>query len=156
MQKAGSLLARRSYSRGELCTKLASFGEPLAIETVLDRLEQLNLLNDVDYAYNLASRWTRQDGWGPIKVRHLLMRRKVPGPVIEAAIDRVHHEISDTGALEAYLDRRGRTHPLPEDCKGIHKLILSLRRRGFPQEAIWSALRQKVRASVWQELDTGE
>jgi regulatory protein len=156
MQKAGSLLARRPYSRGELRDKLAAHGEPQPIEAVLDRLEQVNLLNDADYAYNSACRWIRHDGWGPAKVRHLLLRRKVPGPAVEEALDRVRRETSDTDALAAYLDRRGRTQPLPEDRKSIHRLILRLRRRGYGQEIIWSVLRQKIPAASWQDLDKGE
>jgi regulatory protein len=156
MQKAGSLLARRSYSRGELQDKLASIGGPQQVESVLDRLEQLNLLNDAEYAYNSASRRIRRDGWGPAKARDLLLRRKVPGSLVEAAIERVRHEISDAEALEAYLNRRSRTRPLPEDRKGIHKLVVSLGHRGYSPEAICSVLRQKIPTAAWQHFDTGE
>ncbi len=156
MQKAGSLLARRAYSRGELQDKLASIGEPQQVESVLDRLEQLNLLNDAEYSYNSASRWIRHDGWGPTKARDLLLRRKVPASLAEAAIDRVRQEISEAEALEAYLKRRCRTRPLPEDSKGIHKLVVSLGRRGYSPEVICSVLRQKIPTAAWQHFDTGE
>ena len=156
MEKAASLLARRSYSRGEMETKLAPLGDPPEIQSVLDRLEQLNLLNDEVYAYNSASQWIRQRGWGPYKVRHLLMRRKIPDWMAESAIERVRQEISDTSALEAYLDRRSRSHPLPEDRKGIQKLALSLKRRGFSPEAIWDVLRRRIPSSAWQEIETGD
>jgi regulatory protein len=156
LQKAGSLLARRSHSRGELRDKLAAHGGAVEVETVLDRLERLNLLNDTDYAYNLAVRWIRQEGWGPIKVHHLLMRRHIAAPVADSAIDRVRLEISDEVALESYLKRLCRTHPLPGDRRGIHKLFLSLQRRGFPEEAIWSVLRKRIPLAAWQIFETGE
>jgi len=156
MQKAGALMARRSYSRGELRARLAGHGEAQQIESVLDRLEQLNLLNDTEYAYNSAVRWMRQEGWGPGKVRSLLLHRQVSSLIAESAIDRVRLEIGETGALESYLDRRSRTRPLPGDRRGIHKLIMSLQRRGFPSETIWEVLRQRIPAAPWENFETGE
>jgi len=156
MQKAGALLARRAHSRGELREKLAKLWESEQIEPVLDHLEQLELLNDAEYAYNSASRLIRQEGWGPAKVRNLLLRRKIASPVAEAALERVRAQIDDVTALTAYLDRRGRTRALPEDRKGIHKLFMSLRRRGFPSEAIHKVLRQRIPSAAWLDFDTGE
>jgi SOS response regulatory protein OraA/RecX len=139
-----------------LRAKLTSLGEAQQIESVLDRLERLNLLNDADYAYNSASRWIKQDGWGPIKATHRLLRRQVPAEIAAAAINQVRQEISDTDALEAFLERQSRTRSLPCDRKGIHKLIMSLRRRGYPEEAIWSVLRLRIPAAARQNFDTGE
>ena len=156
MQKAGSLLARRAYSRGQLRDKLVPLGEPGHIEAILDRLEQLKLLNDAEFAYNSASHWVRQEGFGPTKVYHLLRRRQVSGTDADAAIERVRAETSDADALADYLARRGRTRPLPADRKAIHKLIMTLRRRGFSPEVIWEVLRQKIPASAWREFDTGD
>jgi SOS response regulatory protein OraA/RecX len=65
-------------------------------------------------------------------------------------------EIGETGALESYLDRRGRTRPLPVDRRGILRLIASLQRRGFLPETIWEVLRQRVPAAVWEDFETGE
>lgn len=156
MHKAGALLARRAYSRGQLRDKLAPLGETEQIESVLDRLEQLKLLNDAEYAYNSASRWIRQEGFGPAKVHHLLRRRQISGAVAEGAIERVRRETSDRDALADYLLRRSRTRPLPADRKAIRKLMMSLGRRGFSQEVIWEVLRRKIPASAWREFDTGE
>lgn len=156
MHKAGSLLARRAYSRGQLRDKLAPLGEPEQIESVLDRLEQLKLLNDAEYAYNSASRWIRQEGFGPAKVYHFLRRRQVSGAAADAAIERVRRETNDTDALADYLMRRSRTRPLPADRKAIRTLMMSLARRGFSQEVIWEVLRQKIPASAWREFDRGE
>ncbi len=156
MNKAGSLLARRAYSRGELHDRLAPLGEAQQIESLLDRLEHLRLLNDADYAYNLASRWMRQEGRGPIKVLHLLLQRKIPPPVAEAAIDKVHEEITDLDVLEAYLGRLSRTHPLPEQPQGIRRLVSRLQSRGFPEEAILKVLRRKLPAAALQKLEMGE
>ncbi len=156
MQKAGSLLARRAYSRGQLRDKLAPLGESGHVESVLDRLEQLGLLNDAEFAYNLASRWIRQEGFGPAKVYHLLRRRQISAAAADAAVERVRREISDHDALADYLARRSRTRQLPADRRAIHKLILSLQRRGFSQEVIWEVLHDAIPVSAWKDFQTGE
>jgi regulatory protein len=156
MQKAAALLARRAHSRGELRVKLTKADETGPVESVLDRLEQLNLLNDADYAYNSASLWIKRDGWGPAKVRYRLRQRKIAETIAEAAIDRVLAETGEAGALESYLDRRCRVHPLPENRKGIQKLVGALARRGFPLDVIWSVLHQRIPGSAWNDFDTGD
>jgi SOS response regulatory protein OraA/RecX len=156
VQQAGALLARRAYSRGEMRIKLEPLGDEQQIERVLDRLEQLNLLNDFDYAYNSACRWIKRDGWGPVRVYHRLLERHVPGAIAEAALQQVRQELGDSEALEAYLAKRCKTQPMPANRKGIHKLIASLQRRGYPHEAVWDVLRRKIPAVAWQDFDTGE
>jgi SOS response regulatory protein OraA/RecX len=156
MRRAGFLLARRPYSRGALREKLSALGDHQEIESVLDRLQELNLLNDANYGYNLASHWMKHEGWGPIKVRFHLLRRQLSEAVADAALERIGQEISDADLLVAYLERRARDHPLPGDRRGIRKLVASLRQRGFPDEAIYGVLRQRIPTVAWKKFDTGE
>jgi SOS response regulatory protein OraA/RecX len=156
MHRAGLLLARRPYSRGELREKLSMLGDHQEIESTLDRLQELNLLNDVNYSYNLASYWMKHEGWGPIKVRFHLLRRQLSEAVADATLDRIGQELSDADLLVAYLERRARNHPLPGDRRGIRKLVASLRQRGFPDEAVYGVLRQRIPTVAWKKFDTGE
>ncbi len=154
--KAGAILARRAHSRGEMRLKLAKFGDPEAVERVLDRLEAVNLLNDMDYAYNFASSRIRQEGWGPLKVRQSLLRRHVEPQVTEEALSRLRQEIGDDAILGDYLERFCQKGGLPHDRKGLRRLINHLRRRGFGDETIYSTLRREVPAAAWEEIETGE
>lgn len=156
LNKAGNLLARRSYSCGEMRAKLSKLAEPSDVEDALRRLVALDLLNDDDYAYNFAFSRIRQQGWGPIKVRHSLVRRQIAPQLIEAAIDRVRQEVGDRVILREYLDRHCRKTPLPRDRKGIQKLIGHLRRRGFVDATIYSTLRQVIPEANWERFETGE
>ena len=156
LHRAGFLLARRPYSRGELREKLSALGTHQEIESVLDRLQELNLLNDANYGYNLASHWMKHEGWGPIKVRFHLLRRQLSDADAEATLERMRQELSDADVLIAYLGRRARNHPLPDDRRGIRKLLASLRQRGFPDEAIYGVLRQRISTVAWKKFDTGE
>ncbi len=156
MHKAAALLSRRPYSRGELKARLAALGEAAEVEKVLDRLEELKLLDDASYSYNLAGMWIKRQGWGSQKVRFHLLRRQVSAPVAETAIERVRQEVSDADALKSYLDRRARQRPMPQDRRGIRKLIGALRQRGFTDETIWSELRRRVPLEAWRVFDTGD
>ncbi len=46
LNKAGAILGRRPHSRGELRLKLLRYGAETEVEAALDRLQELNLLND--------------------------------------------------------------------------------------------------------------
>jgi SOS response regulatory protein OraA/RecX len=156
MQKAGRLLARRDYSRGELGEKLSLVADECEVETVLQKLEQLDLLNDEHYAYNFAVNRMKRDGWGPLKVFHSLLRRRIASRLAESVIARVRCETGDGNLLRGYLRGFCGKHGLPQDRRSIQKLIARLRRRGFHDEIIYSVLRESLPAMAWRCFDTGE
>lgn len=155
-QKAGRLLARRPYSRGELRDRLLRAAEAADVEEVLDRLESLRLLNDAEYAYNFAAQRIRLECWGPLKVEQALERRRVPPDAIAAALERVEAELGEETALESFVDKCCRTAGVPRDRREIHRMIQRLRRRGFHDESIRSVLRKRIPAAAWRHFDTGE
>jgi regulatory protein len=157
MQKAGAILGRRSYSSGELRAKLTSpQADAAAIEEVLTRLQDVGLLNDAEYAYNFAFRRMNEMAWGESKVYHSLVRRHISPYLAEAAIQRVHEQISEDTVLGRYLDKVASRGRIPADQKGIRKLIAHLRSRGFSEDHIWRCLREKVPAASWRRFDTGD
>jgi regulatory protein len=156
LSRAGRLLARRAYSRGDLQDKLRRMGDDFTVEQALARLEDLNLLNDAEYAYNLATHRMKVEGWGPIKVKDALLRRHVAPDLAESAIERVLGEVGDEAVLEAYVEKSRRTAGLPQDRKEIRKLVQRLRQRGFHEDTIRSFLRRRIPAAAWQHFETGE
>jgi SOS response regulatory protein OraA/RecX len=157
LRKAGALLAHRAYSRGELKTKLADLAEEAQIEAALNHLQQVKLLNDADYAYNFALRRIRQQGWSPAKAQHALVRRQVETPVIERALERVQNEAGDQSTIiVAYIYKRCGKNGLPTDPKGVRKLLLHLRQRGFDEDPILGALRGLLPAAALHLFETGE
>jgi regulatory protein len=156
MKKAGLLLARRAYSRGELRMKLAKMAGDSEIESALDRLEQLNLLNDADYAYNFAVYRIRQEGWGPAKVRDSLLRRHLSQAIVESALERIRDELGEELALTDCIKKRCGKQALPANPKDVQKLISYLRRRGFDDDSIFRALKRMLPAAAIQHFETGE
>jgi len=156
LKKAAALLARRSYSRGELRVKLLKTAGASQVESVLDRLEQLNLLNDVEYAYNFALYRIGRESWGAAKVCDALRRRHVEAETIENALQRVRSELGEETVPVEYMQKYcGEPWP-PTEPKHIQKLILHLRRRGFNDDTILGALKKALPMPVFQRFEIGE
>ena len=153
MKHAAALIARRSHSRGEMRRKLTAYkaeedkeikeleniGE---IETVLDRLEHLNLLNDAEFAYNFTFYRIKESGWGEEKVRKALLDRDVEKTVADRAIERVLEEIARDGVndpLMEYISGYCRKHGTPSTLKDAQKLTRHLAGRGFDEDRIIGA-----------------
>jgi SOS response regulatory protein OraA/RecX len=156
LKKAGALLARRAYSRGELRDRLVRRAEGFPVEPVLDRLLQLNLLNDTDYAYNFALRRIQQDGWSCDKVQQSLVRRQVANAIIEQVLEKISGEIGDESSLDNYLQEYRKRHGIPVDLKSLRRMFLHLLRRGFDEERILSVLKRMVPAALWHRFETGD
>jgi regulatory protein len=156
LKKATALLARRAYSRAALRSKLAPTAGEAEVESALDRLEQLNLLNDAEYAYNFALCRIQRQGWGPAKVRDSLLRRQVAPSAIAGALKRVQNELGDESALLRYIEKHCGKQGPPADLKGIRRLVLHLRQRGFHEDSILGALKQLIPAAVLERFETGE
>lgn len=156
LKKAGALLARRSYSRAELGSRLAKFADKMQVETALDRLASLNLLNDEDYAYNFALRRIKEQGWSPARVIDSLLRCKVEQPAIDSAMARVRNEEGLENLLDSSMKQYCKKNGLPSDPKDIRRLISHLRRRGFDEDDVYRALRQAMPDAALQSFETGE
>jgi SOS response regulatory protein OraA/RecX len=157
LKKAGALLARRAYSRMDLQTKLAEFADEQRVESALQHLERLNLLNDADYAYNFALRHIRQLGWSSAKIQNALLAHHVGGGIIELALEKIRLEAgSEESGIREYVHKRYGKSGIPADPKGVRKLILHLQHRGFDEATIFGALRGVIPDAVLKHFETGE
>jgi SOS response regulatory protein OraA/RecX len=98
------MIGRRSHSRSELKRKLKERGyEDDCIERVLDRMEEVGLQDDSEYALIFArSKW-RQSTWSPKKIEIELRRKGVEEDHIQQALDSV---FGDDGGInmKEYLE----------------------------------------------------
>ena len=162
MKRAAALIARRSHSRGELRRKLAAAqntDDTDEIETVLDRLEHLNLLNDAEYAYNFAFHRINESGWGEEKVRKALIDRDVAKAVADRALERVCDELAPEGmndALMEYVESYCRKHGTPSTLKDAQKLARRLAGRGFGENQVVDALQRIISPEIFQHFGTGD
>lgn len=146
MDKAMRLLAARSRSRRELAQRLlaAGFEEPL-VDTVGDRLEELGLLNDVEFARQL-SRSRAQAGWSSTRIAAELHSKGVDVDVAGEAID----DLTDLGSEEERAcrlaeARAGKSRDL-DRRKALQKVVRYLLGKGYEPDLAWEAARSAFRA----------
>jgi SOS response regulatory protein OraA/RecX len=156
IKKGGALLSRRSYSRGELRDKLVKIADSCFVEPVLIRLEQLHLLNDEEYAYNLAFYHIKHEVWGPVKVIDSLLRKQIAQNIVESTIERIRNEVDNRTILLEYVERLFVKKKLQKDFKGLKKIISHLRQRGFDDGSITDAVEGLFPAEIRQHFFIGE
>jgi SOS response regulatory protein OraA/RecX len=152
IKKAASFLAKRSYSTEELRKKLARYDVNASVEAVLARLEQLNLLNDCEYAYNFALCRIKQHGWSSRKIEYALIEKGVSSSIAESALERAHAELGEDVILHAEIKKYCAQKGVPPDSKSFGKLRSRLLQRGFEDDNIVNAMH----ALFPDVIETGE
>ena len=136
-EKAAELLNYRMMSEGELEDKLLSRGyEAKEISPAIERLRELGLLNDSEYAGAVVRSCARK-GWGAARARQELFRRKIPKELFEEALSELPEDSSE--AIMKYVSSHLKD---PEDEAQVNKTVSGLLRRGFSFEEIRSALNE--------------
>lgn len=170
MERAVGLLSQRPMSRKELLDKLCApprqkrekypydkldnaldFDALQArreavlerAEAVADRLTDLGLLNDGEYARTVVRHYAAK-GYGPRKIRDELYRRGVPREFWEQAMD---EREPDEGQLDKLVRQKLRgAEPTRENLKRVSDYLA---RRGYGWEEISAAL-DRVREEEWE------
>jgi regulatory protein len=129
-----NFLARREHSRAELARKLASHAEPDEIESLLDGLEQENLLSNSRYAEMLAH--ARAGKHGSLRLKADLREKGVPESEMSVVLDGAR--LNDLEAARAVWQKKFGS--LLSDAAGSAaeraRQYRFLASRGFPSEVI--------------------
>jgi regulatory protein len=134
-EQALHMLETRPLSRKELIKKLTEKeASPEDAEQVADRLEELGLLNDEEYAKLLVRHYAAK-GYGNYKIKDELYRRGVPREFWE---DALAEQEDSSDAIDAFL-RKKLTSAQP-DRKEWKKVSDALARRGYSWSEIKDAL----------------
>lgn len=130
------MLARRDHSAGEIRRKLQRLGyTPGAIEAVIARLTDKNLLSDLRFVTGFINRHA-QRGHGPGRIRAELRQQGVAPEVIEAQL---RSAAVDWNAIAAQVRSR-KYRALPRTLSERAKQSRFLQYRGFSTEQIRAAM----------------
>ncbi len=170
MERAVGLLAQRPMSRKELLDRLCApprqkrekypydklevgpDPELLAAQrealreragAVADRLTELGLLNDGEYARAVVRHYAAK-GYGPRKIRDELYRRGVPRELWEEALE--EREPDRDQVLELARHKLRGAEPTRENLKKVSDYLA---RRGYGWEEISAAL-ERIREEEWE------
>lgn len=135
-EKTIGLLARKPMSRKETEQKLRVWeASEEEICAICDRMEELEFLNDAEYAARLVRHYSAK-GYGLRKLKDELYHRGVPRELWEDALQQAEEP---SGAIDAFLAKKlagGST-----DRKELKKISDALVRRGFS----WSEIDEGIR-----------
>ena len=145
-EDALKLLDRQRYTRRDLTRRLREKGHAAGeIEATLDRLTEVGLVDDVEYARAFISgRWGRRaTGWR--KIEQDLRGKGVSGETIAAARERFEQEqggaADETGAAQRVIEQAARKYAALDPRVRRQRLTALLLRRGFSYETIEQVLR---------------
>jgi regulatory protein len=140
-------LARRAYSVYEMRSYLERRAEDKdAVKGVLDRLKQLDYLDDARYARQFVRLHTELRKQGPFRIARDLRARGVPDRHIEAALGERPAASNESVLVRTRLERRMKTLRGPLDERRVASLYRSLLRAGFSADTIRRELNSLTKA----------
>jgi regulatory protein len=136
-------LAARGRSVAEVKAKLRDRGiDPDVIDAEVERLKAEGLLNDRDLAEHLVWSLTEHKKLGPVAIRQALIKRKIPGAIIDQVLPSasdVEPDVIEQLATERMRVLRGLE---PEVQK--RRLLGFLARRGYSGSEVYRAVDRAV------------
>jgi regulatory protein len=130
-------LARRAYSVYEMRTYLERRAEDKdVVKVVLDRLKNMDYLDDARYARQFVRLHTELRKQGAFRIARDLRARGVPDRHIETALAERSAESNESALVRERLSRRIKFLRGPLDEKRVASIYRSLLRAGFSADTI--------------------
>lgn len=138
-ERALRLLSARGYTAQQLKEKLARYADEDASQMAVDRMEELGLVNDEDYAFTCARDLYHLKHLSPRRIELELGRKGIdPELCRQAAAQFEEEDIQQQ--LDALIRRKYLRYLWEE--KGRNKTIGALSRLGYSYDEIKSAIRR--------------
>lgn len=139
------LLRRLSHAprtRAELEKDLARRGaDPEVSAQVLDRFEEVGLIDDASYARMWVESRHRGKALARSVLKQELRRRGVDSETIDVAIEQIDDDAEYQRALE-FASRKARVKPGEDSAKALSRLAGQLARKGYPAGVCFSVSKE--------------
>ena len=145
MKRAFNLLSAKSRSIAELRERLLEkeWAEAEFVDRAIARLQELDYLNDQQYADQVAHSRLTVKPIGRSRLRRDLQRKKLSPAVINQAVENVYITHDEEALIDQAIAKRTRLRGKPTTREETKKLLDYLMRQGFGYDL---AMR-KVRAA---------
>lgn len=135
-EKALYLLEHRSHSKGELVEKLRRTVSPEAAQTAADRMEELGLIDDEEYARRYASELLNRKGYAASRAVYELTRRGIDKELAQELVEEAAPDPREK--IRVILERK---YPrFAEDEKIRRRAVAALQRMGYRFDDIRGAM----------------
>ncbi len=126
-EKAFALLSYRDHSKYEILSKLSKIVcYKVAVDTC-DYIEQIGLIDDKKFSFNLARKLIVNKKYGQSKVRYELKKKGIDDDLINLLISNIDFDLIDL--IKQVIDKKYIKFTSSE--AGIRKIINALLRRGY-------------------------
>jgi regulatory protein len=152
--RALNLLAVQARSSRDLKRRLVQKGEPAAyVERAIERLTAVGLLDDAQFARQLARSKAVGQGASKRRVQQEMFKRGVARDVADEAITEVFEEeqVDESESAEAAARKKLRTLTGADDETRRRRLYGFLARRGYGPDAIRATLERVLHEEVGGE-----
>lgn len=137
-EKALSLLSYKEYTSRQLRERLEQKVDPEAAELAVERMSELGLVNDGDYAVRLAAELHGHKRYGPLRIRQELSRRGISREHTEYALSLLDDD--DDENIRAVI---GKKYPDAEWDEAVRRRAYgALLRLGYRSSDVSRALRE--------------
>lgn len=137
-ENALNILARSQKSCGMLAEKLSRFYGEEAVEQTIQRMLELGLLDDLDYAQRFSRDCINLRKYSKQRTVQELKKRKIPPSIIEQALEQFDEEDGEVEQIIALILKKYKSKIM--DYDGLEKTKAALARRGFSFTDIKEAL----------------
>ncbi len=127
-EAAFRLLSYKSYTTAMLRQRLGRDYDPECVQRVLDRAEELGLLDDRDYALRLSRDLVRVKKWGLVRVEQELRRRGIGPQEVQEALEQFE-ELDPEQRIAQVINKKYRS--AIQDEKGCRRAVNGLLRLGY-------------------------
>ena len=136
-EKALWLISYRSHSKKELRDKISRTCDREAAEKAVERMEELGLVNDRDYASRCAQTLIFTKHMSKRGAAMELRRRGIESDLIDEALDEI--EVDEREQIAAVIERK---YPKIEDEKIRRRATAALQRLGYGWDDIKAVLNE--------------
>ena len=138
-EKALYLLRDRAHSKKELTEKIArTAASQEAARAAADRMEELGLLDDGEYARRYAQELFTRKRWGPMRVKQELRLKGIAPEIIEELLEEYGDGDAALENMRALLEKK---YPgWAEEEKVRRRAFAALQRMGYPYGDIRRAM----------------
>ncbi|MBQ1717439.1 MAG: RecX family transcriptional regulator [Ruminococcus sp.] len=130
-EKALWLISYRSHSKKELRDKISRTCDRQSAEKAVERMEELGLVNDRDYAERCAQTLIFTKHMSKRGAAMELRRRGIESDLIDEALDEI--EVDEREQIQAVIERK---YPKIDDEKIRRRAVAALQRLGYGWEDI--------------------
>ena len=144
LRRAYKFLSYRPRSEAEVRTKLGQLGFPQkSVDTTLEKLRSLSLLNDETFAKGWARGRAEDRGYGPLRIERELRQKGIAKSLIQEVVRETFGLQEGKERARALVQKRFQRKDL-SDRKVLHRAMSFLQRRGYRNSVIAEVLKLPV------------